>query len=218
MDVGTRHPRRLQHLYQVVHALGWQREVRMPRQRWHRNGRTAHGRLQQQAVGAAKQTLHQIEDMPAYPAAQIVGYHQYGWEIGTPEQLGGQGKAEGTGRVQFHVLRNQPFVLRIAGAQRRHALLSSSRGTGTEAYRAFVIDKRIACQQMAPTMCAGTQTEVVLLAIALAEGLHVERADIRQRLASYIHTEADGGRQFDAAAAVHGAGGAVDLRHTDRKS
>ena len=100
------------------------------------------------------------------------------------------------------MLRDKPRVVRVALCQNIHALLRGSFGRGAETHRAFMVDKGVAGEQVAPASRTGTQTEVVLFAIATAEGIHVEQAYITQRRAADIHAEPDRGRQFHMTPAV----------------
>ena len=188
----------------------------MAGQRRHRQRGAARGRFQQQAIGLARGALDQVQDMPPHAAAQIVRQHQDGRPIGAAEQLHGDGEAVRPRRVELHMLCHQSRVVRIAlRAARTMALLRGRRRAGAEAHRALVIDEGVAGQQMPPAARAGTQAEIVLLAVAAAERLDVEQADLGQRRAADIHAEADRGRQLDAASGIRRAAGGIQLGHAE---
>ena len=63
---------------------------------------------------------------------------------------------------------------------------------------------------MGPAVLGGAQAEIVFLAIAAAERLGVEAADLVQRGTADIHAEADRRRHLDAAAGIHRAAGGID--------
>jgi hypothetical protein len=73
-------------------------------------------------------------------------------------------------------------------------------------------DESVAGEQMDPPLCGGPQAEVILLAIAVTEGLGVEEADRVQAVAPYVHREADRGRQLHCAATIDAPEGRVQRR------
>ncbi len=66
-----------------------------------------------------------------------------------------------------------------------------------EPHAAGVVDEHDERVQVLPAARRGTQAEIVLLAVAGAEGLDIELADVVQAVAADLHAKADRGRDLD---------------------
>src|ERR1700722_9916629 len=70
---------------------------------------------------------------------------------------------------------------------------------------------------MGPPLCGRPQTEVILLAIAVAKGLRVESPDGVQAVASNIHRKTDGCRNLHRASSIGSLKGGVQHREVAPK-
>ena len=83
-----------------------------------------------------------------------------------------------------------------------HACVLSGLSLTAEGYFAGVAHKGVQPQHMAPAGRPGAHAKVVLLTVALAKDLFVERTDRVQQLPTDVHAEADGRRHVDAGTGV----------------
>src|SRR5580704_2978363 len=131
--------------------------------------------------------LYQFQQMPSDTAAKVVRQHQDARQVGTTEQFGGKTEPKRSGGIVLYVLCHQAGVMRITSVQQLDGMALSQFRVGTKAHRTLVKHERIARQQVMPAARAGPQAEVVLLAVATAERIDIELADIGECGAPNIH-------------------------------
>src|SRR5689334_16488315 len=105
--------------------------------------------------------------------------------------------------------------MRIALVQYLHSPPRGRSRSRAETHRTLVINEGVAGKQMAPATRTGAQAEIVLLAVTATERFDVEQPDILQRGAPDVHAEADCGRQLNAASAIGGLAGSIQLRDAE---
>ena len=87
--------------------------------------------------------------------------------------------------------RDVGVVVGVPGGQRGQVARQELGGACTEGGAALVIDERVVGDKVDEARADGTLAEVVLLAIAVAEGVGVEAAHGVERAARDQHAEAD---------------------------
>ncbi len=210
MHMHPRHTGRCEHADQRIGALGRDRRAAVARQGGRGDQGTALGRLQQQQVGPPAQALGQDFDVAVHAAAESVGDEQDHRQAGAAIQFGGQGEAGRLGRPAQDVALDHGRKLGPAHGERR---LSGGTGLARAAAEAgfrLVMDIGVAGEHVPPAPRGGTQAEITLLAVAAAERLGIESADLVQCRALDIHAEADGGRHAHPPARVGGPRRRVD--------
>ncbi len=187
----------------------------MTGQRGHRERRTAHRRLQQQAVGCIADALDQIQNVSPHAAAQIMRQHQDCRPPRASKQLQRHREAIRPYGITHDVLCNDPRVAWIAMLQHRHSLSCSSRRAGTEADRSLMVYESVAGEQMPPATRRRAKAEVVLFAVAPAERFGIEQARLCQCRAADIHAEPDAGRQFHTAPGIRRTTRGIQFGHAE---
>ena len=210
MDMHPRHAGLPRDGGQIAPTLRRQDELRMTRQRRHRQRHAARGRFQHQVIRFSRVPLDQIVHMFAHPAFQIVGNGQGRGQARGSEQRHGDGETKGFVCPGLDVARDERGVLGIASDQQGIRARDPSIRPIAEVGAAVMRDERVAGDTMRPARRQGAQTEVVFLPITFAEGFFVEQTDFVQPVAAEIHTEPDGGRCFSGTAGVHLAARRVD--------
>ena len=153
--------------------------------------------------------------MQAHTAAHIVGQHQNGRQPGPAEQLHGDSEAIRSGRIDFDMLRDQPWIAGIALAKQPHGPPGHGGRIGAEADGTFVEDEGVTGEEMPPATRARTQAEVVLLAISPPKRGGIEQANFSQRRTADVHAEPDRGGERDAAPGVRRLTGGVQFGHAE---
>ncbi len=187
----------------------------MSRQAGHRQGGATRGGAEQQDIGRGAEPRHQVVDMPLHAAAELVRDHQQVRLARGAQQCRGDREAGRPGGIAPDMPVDQAGVVGIARHQRIEAAPLPARGGRAEADIALVVHVGVAGQQVAPAAHGGAQAEIILLAVAAAECLAIEHADVVQRRAADVHAEADRGRHLDGAPGVHRAAGGVDRLHVE---
>ena len=211
MHVRARHRGGAQHRDEIVQPFRRQRQQRAAMQRRHATAPSrassacSSSTLARPASRATSSSMCRCTPPPSWcDSISTTGRSMLA------EQGGGHREAERRHRVRLDVLCDDPGVVRIAPGERVHAPRPALVLAGAEADRAFVEHERVAGQTVRPAALAGAHAEVVFLAIAAAERLGVEAADLVQRGTADIHAEADRGRHRDAAPGIHRAARGID--------
>ena len=170
----------------------------------HRQGESARPWLEPQEVGASAHRLQEFADVPVGASAQRMHHDQDRRLGGVPKQCRRGGEPAGLSGVGLHVPCDCGCVVRVAGGQ-QIPRPRSLRRVLAEAGLAGVEHERVTGQHVPPSGRRRPQAEVVLLAVAPAEGRFVERAHGVEAVAPDVHAEADGGGQVDLPTAVGSA-------------
>ena len=203
---GSRHRR------QVAPAFRRQDQAGMPGQRGHRQRGAGGGGLQHQVVHAAPVALDGVQDVPPHAAAQLVRQQQDRGQAGVAEQR--HGDRETVRRVfrLLHMPHDQRLIRGIPRGQQLVGVRRQTPGAGAETDIALVPDIRVAGDMMRPAESGGTAAEIVLLAIAEAEGSGIEQPRLVQGRAPDVHAIPDGGGRGHEAPGVDRPADSVDAR------
>ena len=121
---------------------------------------------------------HQIIDLALHPAAKPVGDQQDHRPSQPMKQGRGQREAIWARRVEGDMTLDAAGKIRPALRQHELGLAASGHTFRQEADTPFMIDIRVAGQNVPPPACAGAQTEIHLLTITAAECHGIKHAHL----------------------------------------
>ena len=136
------------------------------------------------------QVLRQLAHMANGAASTVVQHGQHHRELGLGDARHIQRQAVGLCRVCLHKGHDSAFVARVQAAQGFHGGFFAGAFAVAKAHAAGVQHKRVEQVQVAPAGLCCALAEIVFFAVAFAEVFGIEKADLRQAVAAYIHAKA----------------------------
>ncbi len=147
-------------------------------------------------------------DAPA-PAVRHVQQRPAGEVPGQPRPV--EPRPPAPAGIGLDELADPGRIVGVLGEQRRLALVVLAARVEPERDLAGMVDEHVLGEQVDEAGLDGAQAPVVLLAVALAEGLGVEVADGVEGGGGHVHAEADAGGHGHGAAAIDLRGHAVEV-------
>ena len=143
------------------------------------------------------QVLRQLARMAQRAAATVVQHRQHAGQVAGADPRHVDRQPRDTRRVGGDEGMHDAVVTRVQPAQLLHRFALPRALAVAETHAAGVQHEGVQRMQVAPAGLGGAAAEIVLLAVALAEVLHIEQADRLQAIAADVHAEADPGRHVD---------------------